>query len=230
MASSIKITPTHYEQDGIRYDRITEVIGTTWPKPELQDWRAQVGKARANRDLRHAEHIGKVVDEAITAVLAGRLPKPFHSAEVKQAMRGFGEWHDLNPIKPVAMQIPLLNPTRGIGGTPDCLTLPEGFDWKTSARFNFTQILQADQYWRLATLYGYELRQFRLVRFDKILGTWEELILMPNGIQWNERWISRDFLGQTFDTLLTLYRQWQYVNGQGCALPESSLETITEAV
>src|SRR3990167_8832844 len=110
MASSIKTTPAHYEQEGIRYDRITEIIGATWPKPELQDWRASVGKARANRDLRHAEHIGKLVDATITAILSGNNPgKLASSVEVRQALRGFSEWHELNPFKPVAMQVPLLD-------------------------------------------------------------------------------------------------------------------------
>ena len=231
MASSIKIAPTYYEQDGIRYDRITEVIGAMWPKPELQDWRAQVGKARANRDLRHAEHIGKLVDAAITAILSGTSPIKFDkSVEVRQALRGFSEWHKLNPIKPVAMQMPLLDLVRSVGGTPDCLTEHEGFDWKTSARFNFGQVLQIDQYWRLAEQQGYELRQFRLVRFDKILGIWEELVLGPTGLLWNELWLTRDDLGRIFDTLLQLYRQWQYVSGQVCSLPKLPLEASTEVV
>ena len=89
MPSPIRITPTTYEQEGISYTRITEVIHATWPTPELQDWRASVGKARANRDLRHAGHIGTLVDEAITFLLSDKPHLKVQSVEVRQALRGF---------------------------------------------------------------------------------------------------------------------------------------------
>ena len=220
MPSPIRVTPTAYEQDGIGYTRVTEVIHQTWPTPELQDWRASVGKARANRDLRHAAHIGTLVDEAITYFLKEDKPSlKVQSVEVRQALRGFKEWHTLNPFKPIALQCPLLDPDRYLGGTPDCLSPNEGFDWKTSARFNFGQVLQIDQYWRLAERRGYDLSQYRLVRFDKILGIWEELILTQEGITWKGQWLTREFLGETFDTLLRLYRAWQYVEGHERIMP-----------
>ena len=211
----IRITPTTYEQDGLSYDRITEIISHTWPMPELQDWRASVGKARANRDLKHAQHIGTVVDKSITALWAGLKPPLNLSVEVRQALRGFKEWKALNAdLTPVAMQVPILDGLRVVGGTPDFLTASEGIDWKTSARFSFTSVLQIDQYWRLAELMGYSLRQYRLVRFDKILGTWEERILHPEGIDWSSQWLTRDFLGNTFTHLLGIYRAWQFTMGQ----------------
>ena len=220
MPSPIKITPTTYEQDGISYARITEVIHSTWPTPELQDWRASVGKARANRDLRHAGHIGTLVDAAITHLLAGTtLPKNLNSVEVRQSLRGFKEWLALNPIKPIAFHLQFLDADRYVGGTPDCLTLNEGFDWKTSSRFAFSQVLQIDQYWRLAEQQGYTFQQYRLVRFDKILGIWEELILEPDGLRWKDQWLTREFLGETFTTLLRLYRARQYVEGHARSLP-----------
>lgn len=225
----IRITPTYYEQEGLRYDRITEVIGATWPQPDLQDWRASMGKARANRDLRHGQHIGTIVDASITNILLGRSAKSPQTVEVRQSLRAFTDWQRLNPFSPVACQCPLLNREQLIGGTPDCLTLSEGFDWKTSARFSFTQLLQIDQYWRLAEQQGYELTRYRLVRFDKILGIWEERTLTQEGMEWNGQWMTREFLGQTFTTLLTLYRQWQYVTGQTSSLVVSSNGTSTEA-
>ena len=226
MPSPIRITPTTYEQDGISYARITEVIHATWPTPELQDWRASVGKARANRDLRHAARIGSLVDTTITVFLADmKLPPKIQSVEVRQALRGFMEWQILNPFKPIALQVPLLDPDRYVGGTPDCLSPNEGFDWKTSARFNFGQVLQIDQYWRLAEQRGYDLQQYRLVRFDKILGIWEELVLTHEGLTWKGQWLTREFLGETFDTLLRLYRAWQYVDGHERIMPALSDQT-----
>ena len=225
MPSPIRITPTTYEQEGISYARITEVIHATWPTPELQDWRASVGKARANRDLRHAGHIGTLVDEAITFLLSDKPHLKVQSVEVRQALRGFKEWYTLNPFKPIAMQLPLLDTERYLGGTPDCLSPNEGFDWKTSARFNFGQVLQIDQYWRLAEHRGYDLQQYRLVRFDKILGIWEELVLTHEGLNWKGQWLTREFLGETFDTLLRLYRAWQYVEGHERIMPALSNQT-----
>ena len=225
MPSPIRITPTTYEQEGISYTRITEVIHATWPTPELQDWRASVGKARANRDLRHAGHIGTLVDEAITFLLSDRPHLKVQSVEVRQALRGFSEWYALNPFKPIALQVLLLDVDRYVGGTPDCLSPNEGFDWKTSARFNFGQVLQIDQYWRLAERRGYDLQQYRLVRFDKILGIWEELILTQEGLNWKGQWLTREFLGETFDTLLRLYRAWQYVDGHEQIMPALSSTT-----
>ena len=222
MPSPIRITPTTYEQEGISYARITEVIHATWPTPELQDWRASVGKARANRDLRHAGHIGTLVDEAITFLLSDRPHLKVQSVEVRQALRGFSEWHALNSFKPIALQQLLLDTDRYLGGTPDCLSPNEGFDWKTSARFNFGQVLQIDQYWRLAQRRGYDLQQYRLVRFDKILGIWEELVLTQEGITWKGQWLTREFLGETFDTLLRLYRAWHYVEGHERIMPQLS--------
>lgn len=227
MASPIRVTPTTYEQDGISYARITEVIHQTWPTPELQDWRASVGKARANRDLRHAGHIGTLVDEAITFLLSARPHLKVQSVEVRQALRGFMEWHTLNPFKPIALQQPLLDTDRYLGGTPDCLSPNEGFDWKTSARFNFGQVLQIDQYWRLAERRGYDLQQYRLVRFDKILGIWEELVLTHEGVNWKGQWLTREFLGETFDTLLRLYRAWHYVEGHERIMPALSNATAS---
>ena len=223
MPSPIRITPTTYEQDGISYARITEVIHATWPTPELQDWRASVGKARANRDLRHAQHVGQLTDVAITTCLKDMKPLlKVQSVEVRQALRGFTEWHTLNPFKPIALQCPLLDPDRYLGGTPDCLSPNEGFDWKTSARFHFGQVLQIDQYWRLAERRGYDLQQYRLVRFDKILGIWEEAVLTQEGIAWNGQRLTREFLEQTFDTLLRLYRAWHYVEGHERIMPQLS--------
>ena len=222
MPSPIRITPTTYEQEGISYARITEVIHATWPTPELQDWRASVGKARANRDLRHAGHIGTLVDEAITFLLSDRPHLKVQSVEVRQALRGFSEWHALNSFKPIALQQLLLDTDRYLGGTPDCLSPNEGFDWKTSARFNFGPVLQIDQYWRLAQRRGDDLQQYRLVRFDKILGIWEELVLTQEGITWKGQWLTREFLGETFDTLLRLYRAWHYVEGHERIMPQLS--------
>ena len=226
MPNPICVTPTTYEQDGISYTRITEVIHQTWPTPELQDWRASVGKARANRDLRHAQRIGSLTDAAITSILTGTNARmKVQSVEVRQALRGFSEWHALNPFKPVALQQPHLDTDRYLGGTPDCLSSNEGFDWKTSARFNFGQVLQIDQYWRLATQHGYPLQQYRLVRFDKILGIWEELVLTHAGVNWKGQWLTREFLGETFDTLLRLYRAWQYIEGHERIMPALSATT-----
>lgn len=216
---TLRVTPTYYEDDGLRYDRVTEIIHQMWPIPGIQSWRETVGKARANRDLRHAERIGTTVDVAITKILSGQVEtlKP-QSVEVRQALRGFQEWHSLNPLHPRALQQPLLDQDYYIGGTPDCLA-EEGYDWKTSSRFSFTQVLQIDRYWRMAEVHGYALSAYRLVRFDKILGTWEELILRPEGLQWQGQWITREFLDQTFQTLLRLYRAWHYVDGQEWSLP-----------
>lgn len=228
MASPIRVTPTTYEQDGISYARITEVIHQTWPTPELQDWRASVGKARANLHLRHAAQVGSQVDATITNLLADSIhPLKVSSVEVRQALRAFKEWHMLNPIKPVALQLPLLDTDRYLGGTPDCLSPNEGFDWKTSARFTFGQVLQIDQYWRLAERRGYDLQQYRLVRFDKILGIWEELLLTQEGITWHGQWVTREFLGETFETLFRLYRAWHYVEGHERIMPALSNATAS---
>src|SRR3990167_2560051 len=223
MASPIRITPTSYEQDGISYARITEVIHQTWPTPDLHDWRAQMGKTRADASLRYAARVGTLTDHVITSLLAETLkPQKVISVEVRQALRGFTEWHSLNPIHPLAMQVPFLDSKRYVVGTPDCLTLTEGFDWKTSARFNFGHLLQIDQYWRLAASQDYALTRYRLGRFDKILGIWEELVLTHKGVNWKGQWLTRAFLGETFDTLLRLYRAWQYVEGYERIMPALS--------
>ena len=85
--------------------------------------------------------------------------------------------------------------------------------------------MQIDQYWRLAERRGYDLQQYRLVRFDKILGIWEELILTQEGLNWKGQWLTREFLGETFDTLLRLYRAWQYVDGHEQIMPALSSTT-----
>ena len=214
----ITITPTAYEQAGVRYDRITSVIHRTWPDPSLQDWRASVGKVRADRALRHGEKIGKLVDKQITGLLRGEPMKAklLTAIEVKQAMRAFTEWHRLNPFQPTALQQTLLDPQARVGGTPDCLS-DEGFDWKVTGQLGLPHLLQINRYWRLAEAQGISLRQYRLVRFDKILGIWEERILTPDGILWDGQQITRETLDHTFAYCLGLYRSWQVLTQQEVA-------------
>lgn len=204
---------TAYYQDGLRYDRVTSVCGL-WPNPGLAAWRESVGKAVANRDLRHAQKVGSEVDALITRLLRGETAhRKASGVEVRQALRGFTEWHRLNPLTPVALQECLLDNARRLGGTPDCLTLDEGFDWKTSSRFAFSHVLQAQAYWELAASHDIRLQAYRLVRFDKILGTWEELVLTEVGITWQGQLLTRDFLSKCFETLLGLARQVRQVEG-----------------
>ena len=173
----MQVTPTHYvREDGTKYLRVTEVIKTCFPDPGLQDWRASVGKVRADRALRHAEKIGTLVDRVITSLLMGKPVKAkVNAVEARQALGAFRKWQVLNPLAAVTCQYQVFSDDMGVAGTVDCITSDELFDWKTTSRMKPQHLLQLNAYWGLLpTAFRETVRHARIVRFDKILGDWEE--------------------------------------------------------
>lgn len=166
-------TPT-----GQRYDRVSRVL-SLWPSPELAEWREQVGKAVANRTAKQTSRLGNLFDQAVGRLLQyepiGKVP-----VEVGMGLRGFKDWHELNPFKPLAIQQTVWDDTLGIAGTPDCLADDEFFDWKLTGRISMKHVLQLVFYWpMIEAVYGITLRQARVVRFDRTLGIFQEKTVTP---------------------------------------------------
>lgn len=198
---TVDVSPTHYTIDGKPYLRVTEVIKRVFPQPDLQDWRASVGKIRADRYLKHSAHVGTTVDKTITRLLmkpGSKLLIPTQ-AEVKMALRGWTKWQTLNDIQAVACQELVWSEELGVAGTLDCRTAAEIIDWKASSRIRPEYVLQVNTYWGLLPEAVRDtIRQARIVRFDKLLGDWEE-----------RKIYFRPDLFDLFVSMVEVYRGWQ---------------------
>lgn len=169
----------YYERNGRRYDRVTRIVHL-FPNPDLDEWKAKVGKAAAKKESTRTAKIGSLVDEYISGVIVGGKPAiPKKAApEVVSAIAGFNLWRGVNPIEPVAVQEPVYDDKLGIAGTPDCVCHTEAIDWKVTSAIRWEHIIQVIGYWpMIEATYGVTLERYRIVRFDRMLATWEEKII-----------------------------------------------------
>ena len=196
---------TVYTKQGIAYTRISSLLKFL-PNPELDAWRMKVGTAVANREKKRSQQIGHEVDQAITATLRGQLvPKVLKlKPEVVSALAGFHKWHHLNPIQPIALQEPVYDEQLKIAGTPDCVCPEEALDWKATNQLRWENVVQVIAYWPMIEhTYGIKLKQYRLVRFDKFLATWEEKV-----IPWQPA------IHELIQHLVPVYHGWQALTAQ----------------
>ncbi len=167
-----------YLKDNQEYLRVGRVLDLI-PEPHLLEWKLDVGRAIANRTVKRAIAIGDEVDVAITASLRGeQVSTKKLRVESGQCLRGFVEWRQLNPIKPLRLQETVYDHQLMVAGTPDCVTETEIIDWKTTSQIKLRHVYQVLAYWWMLTHFeGLKIRQARIVRFDKILGTYEERVI-----------------------------------------------------
>lgn len=187
----------YYEKDGQRYDRITRILDACWPNPGLLDWKLTVGRAQAKAASRHGLKIGTEVDRAISSYWAGQPPKLTH-VDSRFAYRAFLEYQALRDLKPVSWQLTVYDEALKVAGTLDYHDTEEVIDWKSSQRFEASHVLQVCKYAQLLwRTYHVNTKRIRLVRLDKMLGTYEEW-LVPETL-WIQAW-------EVFDGLVPAYR------------------------
>jgi hypothetical protein len=192
--SNIRVYSNHYNINGKKYDRITEVLDYFMPK-YLVKWALNKGKANYKAETNLAKKIGKRVDGICMDIINGKkwkITDKDHPA-VSNCVEAFQDW--LNEEKPVIVdtQVTCYDDTLKIAGTRDLRTADTIIDIKCANRISLSYWLQLSAYNYLAKLP--DITHIAVLRLDKMGGFYEYKRIPVN-----------DQLWQLYKTLLGYYR------------------------
>jgi len=126
-----------YTLDGVAVPAVTTVTNIL-DKPQLDDWRAKVGWAEAERIAREAAAFGTAVHAAAAGYLRGHTLLALDFGERWQpTLELLFNWLDRNVIEPLYIEETMASPTLKVAGKPDLVArivghrLPTIVDYKT---------------------------------------------------------------------------------------------------
>lgn len=167
-----------YEIDGRKYTRVTRILETV-RNPGLEQWRGRVGNTEANRKAKEANATGTAVHEAIERALKTGFLEPVKDSaepEYKNCIRAFKEWQGTRQVVPLHLEKRVWS-RHGFAGTVDLIEEGIITDWKTSGRISDSYWLQLNAYADLVReCLNLDIKKIRVVRLDKNLGTFEEVV------------------------------------------------------
>lgn len=167
----IKITNTHYNINGNKYDRVTSILGYFTPKP-LVDWQLKNGK-EAKQVSKTAKAIGTRVHNLSLEYdkkMSYRLT-PNDSPSIGNCMRAYKEFKNIEKPTYIESEYMVFSDKLGIAGTMDRkLVTKEVIDLKTSNKIRLS-------YWIQLAIYNYLDNEssdtLSVVRLDKFSGIYE---------------------------------------------------------
>lgn len=170
-------------------ERYKNAAGTTVPsvttalnilaKPALIRWANRLGLEGIDMDRYKDElaGIGTLTHYLIMCDLREEIPDlieftPEQVSEAEKCYRKFTDWRELNPVKPILTETPLVSERYQFGGRPDLYALCRGdlllADFKTSASGIFDEaIYQVATYYYLLIEAGYRVTKAAILRLGR---------------------------------------------------------------
>lgn len=170
----MKVTKSHYEIDGVKYNRVTSVLGY-FTNPGLVAWRDRVGAKQAKQTMKTAAAIGTRVHGLCHKHWEkGRYSlTPNDSVSVRNCMRAYDDWWKAYNPKTLSMEVTQHCPALGVAGTYDIETHDTLIDIKTSAMIK-------PEYWLQLGMYNYMLEEpkdkIAVLRLDKFTADYEYVV------------------------------------------------------
>jgi hypothetical protein len=167
-------------KDGKRVPSVTTVLGRFKEAGGLIHWAWSLGiegeDYRQARDA--AADAGSITHDWVEDTVHGTPLREFPNAApetivlARTALDAFRDWVELNEVKWLATEFPLVSETHRFGGTPDALALVRGkrylLDWKSSNRVYGEHVCQVGAYRALMLENGMEdVAGAMLLRFGK---------------------------------------------------------------
>lgn len=159
-----------YEEDGLRFDRVTRIIGFFQP-PELVDWRVRVGNREANLVKKKTGSFGTLIDGAIRDNWKDpKVPKP--TFESKNCFKAWGRFVEEKGISDLEFPPTLYDKEEMVAGTPDILWNSRRFldDIKTTTSVKPSHFIQLGSY---ANKLPQKPERLGIIRLDKETGIYE---------------------------------------------------------
>lgn len=160
--SDIISTENFYLIQGKKYLRVTRVLSII-DKPELRNWYAKTGNAKAKEILKKQAGFGTTSHKLIEVYLnEGKVDMNNYDDKYKEMMDTFNKWKSTIEIKIESIEQKLWSNKYNYAGTCDCIAIINNkrylCDWKTSKDIYPEYILQlAAYYMSFKELTGKEL-------------------------------------------------------------------------
>lgn len=170
----IKAYPTHYNIDGLKYDRVTSVLDYFMPKP-LLEWALKEGVKGYKDKTKTGKAIGTRADNIAMAIIEGKhwcITDKDHPA-IRNCVEGFKRW--LEEEKPAIddHQITCYDNDLMIAGTRDLRIGNMIVDIKCANRISLNYWIQLAVYAKLSKL---PIEKLAILRLDKLVGFYEYVI------------------------------------------------------
>jgi len=158
-------TDNYYLIKGKKYARVTR-INSVIDKPELRNWYAKTGAAKAKEVLKKRAGFGSTVHKLIEVSLSGEvISKDNYDEFLMESIDLFNKWKAKHELLPEAMEQHLWSEKYQYAGTCDCICKLDGklmiLDWKTSRGIY-------DEYWLQMSAYVQAFYELTGLKVDSV--------------------------------------------------------------